>query len=403
MINRLITFSLFLFTFLCTGSAQELKELSHRLDSVVQAAKMLETSQMGLLVYDLDDDSVVYARDARQTLRPASTMKLITAITALDKLGAEYEYVTSLKTQRNATLRNGSKAPYETADSVKPTKTGDLYLVGAMDPLITEADLRTMADSLRRTGIDTIRGMIYADRSMKDSDMYGEGWCWDDDNAMLSALVLNRKDNMTERLRTIMLADSICVTGRTAAKRCPDDAVTIYEIRHSLRDVLVPMMKQSNNLYAESMFYHIGLTKGKPSTAKKAKAVEEKLLERICETSPIHRFADGSGLSLYNYVSAEIEVAFLRYAYSKEDIYNELIEALPVAGIDGTLKDRMKGTAAEGNVRAKTGTLSGVFSLAGYCVAGNGHRLAFAILNQGVMKGAYARGLQDRICIEMCK
>ncbi|MBQ9236673.1 MAG: D-alanyl-D-alanine carboxypeptidase/D-alanyl-D-alanine-endopeptidase [Prevotella sp.] len=391
MTNRLITYYFLLLTFLSTASAQEQQpdSLCLRVDSVVRAAKMLETSQMGMLIYDLDGDSVLYARDAKQTMRPASTMKLLTAITALDKLGADYEYKTEVK-----------------------CKDGDLFVIGAMDPLITEADLKMMADSLRAMGIDTIRGTIYADRSMKDSDLYGEGWCWDDDNPMLSPLVLNRKDNMVERLREILINDSIYLTGKVGVKKCPAEAETIYEIRYSLRDVLVPMMKQSNNLYAESMFYHIGLTRGRPSTAKKAKAVEEELLEKIVQEFkssivqggvPPHRFADGSGLSLYNYVSAEMEIAFLRYAYSKEDIYNELIEALPIAGIDGTLKDRMKGTAAEGNVRAKTGTLSGVFSLAGYCVAGNGHRLAFAILNQGVMKGAYARGLQDRICIEMCK
>ena len=356
---------------------------------------MLETSQMGLLVYDLDVDSVLYARDARQTLRPASTMKLLTAITALDKLGGEYEYKTNIK-----------RSLPEQGD------TEGLYLVGAMDPLISEADLKVMADSLRRMGIDTIRGMIYADRSMKEDDLYGEGWCWDDDNPMLSALVLNRKDDMAERLRDIFIRSGIHVAGGVASKECPNDAETIYEISHKLRDVLVPMMKQSNNLYAESVYYQTGLIHGKPSTAKKAKAVEEELLEKIVQEFkssivqggvPPHRFADGSGLSLYNYLSAEIEVAFLRYAYGKEHIYKELIEALPIAGVDGTLKDRMRGTCAEGNVRAKTGTLSGVFSLAGYCKAGNGHHLAFAIINQGVMKGAYARGLQDRICVELAR
>ena len=370
------------------------KDLKARLDSVVGEARILETSQMGLMVYDLDGDSVVYERDARQTMRPASTMKLLTAITALDKLGAEYEYVTPLKVGRNAT-------------------TGALYLVGAMDPLITEDDLRVMVDSLKTMGIDTVRGNIYMDHSMKDSDLYGEGWCWDDDNPMLSALVYNRKDDMGEHLRRYMMADSIYVTGRVARGRCPDDAETIYVIRHKLTDVLMPMMKQSNNLYAESAFYHIGLTKGKPSTAKKAKAVEETLLELIYAKTPslgragggvpIHRFADGSGLSLYNYVSAEMEVMLLRYAYRNDSIYDALREMLPIAAVDGTLKDRMRGTPAENNVRAKTGTLSGVYSLAGYCTAANGNKLAFAILNQGVMKAAPARALQDRICIELCR
>ncbi|MBQ2534198.1 MAG: D-alanyl-D-alanine carboxypeptidase, partial [Prevotella sp.] len=60
-------------------------------------------------------------------------------------------------------------------------------------------------------------------------------------------------------------------------------------------------------------------------------------------------------------------------------------------------------TQAAGNVRAKTGTVSGVSSLAGYCTTSGGRHLAFSIINQGVMKGSYAKALQDRLCVEMCK
>ena len=376
-------------------------DLRARLDSIVNGARILETSQMGLMVYDLDGDSVVYERDARQTMRPASTMKLFTAVTALDKLGTGYEYRTTLKAM-------GSSASLVQEGSIFQSSTRDLYLVGAMAPLITEDDLRMMVDSLKAMGIDTVMGNIYVDHSMKDSDLYGEGWCWDDDNPMLSALVYNRKDDMGEHLRRLMRAGGIYVTGRVLRGRCPDDAETIYVIRHKLTDVLVPMMKQSNNLYAESVFYHIGLTQGKPSTAKKARKVMEEILAQSSilnyqsSISP-HRFADGSGLSLYNYVSAEMEVMLLRYAYRNDSIYGALYGLLPIAAVDGTLKDRMGGTPAANNVRAKTGTLSAVYALAGYCTAANGNKLAFAILNQGVMKAAPARALQDKICVELCR
>jgi D-alanyl-D-alanine carboxypeptidase/D-alanyl-D-alanine-endopeptidase (penicillin-binding protein 4) len=163
------------------------------------------------------------------------------------------------------------------------------------------------------------------------------------------------------------------------------------------------MMKNSNNLYAESVFYQLGLMRGRPSTAKKACKAIEDVLRRAGREESIHRFADGSGLSLYNYVSADIEVAFLRYAFSDKDLYYKLYETLPIAAIDGTLKDRMNGTPAAGNVRAKTGTVSGVSSLAGYCTTSGGRHLAFSIINQGVMKGSYAKALQDRLCVEMCK
>jgi D-alanyl-D-alanine carboxypeptidase/D-alanyl-D-alanine-endopeptidase (penicillin-binding protein 4) len=74
------------------------------------------------------------------------------------------------------------------------------------------------------------------------------------------------------------------------------------------------------------------------------------------------------------------------------------MESLPIAGVDGTLKDRMRGTKAQGNVRAKTGTLTGISSLAGYCTTAQGHQLCFAIINQGVMRAATGKAFQDRVC-----
>lgn len=97
------------------------------------------------------------------------------------------------------------------------------------------------------------------------------------------------------------------------------------------------------------------------------------------------KIADGSGLSLYNYVSADLEVKLLRYAYQNNNVYLHLYPSLPVAGQDGTLKNRMRGTFTAGNVRAKTGTLTGISSLAGYCTAANGHQICFSIINQGLV------------------
>ena len=62
----------------------------------------------------------------------------------------------------------------------------------------------------------------------------------------------------------------------------------------------------------------------------------------------------------------------------------------------------MKGTWAEGNVQAKTGTVTGVSCLAGYCTAPNGHRLCFSVMNQGVLTISKARDFQDRLCMLMC-
>ena len=116
-----------------------------------------------------------------------------------------------------------------------------------------------------------------------------------------------------------------------------------------------------------------------------------------------YTIADGSGLSLYNYVTAEMIVRLLRYAYDNREIYDHLYPALPVAGVDGTLENRMTKGACRGNVHAKTGTVSGVSTLGGYCQAANGHTLCFAILNQGLVKASDGRAFQDQICDAICR
>ena len=360
------------------------------IDSIIATSHLLETSQLGMMVYDLTDDSVLYAHGERQTLRPASTMKILTAVTALDKLGGAYLYKTRLC--YTGTVR----------DSIR-TLEGHLYIIGGMDPRLGHDDLRSFAMAVKELGIDTIRGNVYADRTMKDADIAGEGWCWDDDNPVLSPLVYGRKDNLLARFATVLADAGIYLEGELLTKACPSDATELCVQTHTIEQILHRMMKESDNLYAESMFYQIGLTKGKPSTARKAKAVMEALMKKMRMDRRPHRFADGSGLSLYNYVSAEIEVAFLRYAYNNTDIYSNLLPALPVAAKSGTLEKRMTKTPAAGNVRAKTGTLTGISSLAGYCTTAGGHELCFAIINQGVMKSSAAKAFQDKVCAELCR
>ena len=76
---------------------------------------------------------------------------------------------------------------------------------------------------------------------------------------------------------------------------------------------------------------------------------------------------------------------------------------MPIAGIDGTLEHRMKKSKAYRKVHAKTGTVKGVSSLAGYAKASNGHLLAFVIINQNVMKARQARVFQDKVCEILCR
>ena len=359
-----------------------------RLDSLI-TDPLLERSQLGLMVYDLSADSVLYSYGGRQTLRPASTMKLLTSVTALDLLGSDYAYRTYL--YYKGTIAGG-------------VLTGDVWLVGGMDPLFDDQDMRIMAQTLQRIGVDSISGRIVRDVSFKEEALLGEGWCWDDDNPVLSPLLVSRKDDFADRFKEELEKCGVVVNAPITTDRLPKGVLLVYSRSHSLRDVLEPMMKESDNLYAESMFFQIAASVGKrPAEAVHARQLIKQVLSKAGVTGVPYRIADGSGLSLYNYVTPELMVRLLRYAYLKRDVMAVLYPALPVAGVDGTLKKRMKGGAAEGNVHAKTGTLSGISSLAGYCRAANQHLLAFCIINQGIMKNAEGRDFQDKVCEQLCR
>ena len=359
-----------------------------RLDSLISDT-LLRRTQLGLMVFDLAADSVLYSYGGQQTLRPASTMKLLTSVTALDLLGSRYDYRTSL---------------YYKGRMADGVLEGDVWLVGGMDPLFDDTDMRIMAETLHRVGIDSISGRIMKDVTFKEDMLLGEGWCWDDDNPQLTPLLISRKDEFAERFKEELEKCGVIVNAPISAGRLPKDALLVCSRSHPLSEVLVPMMKESDNLYAESMFFQIAAATGqRPAKAVHARQAVKSLLSKAGVRGIPYRIADGSGLSLYNYVTPELMVRLLRYAYLKRDVMAALYPALPVAGVDGTLKKRMKGSAAEGNVHAKTGTLTGISSLAGYCRAANQHLLAFCIINQGIMKNAEGRNFQDKVCEALCR
>ena len=360
-----------------------------RLEALLESS-MFETSTVGMMVYDLTADSVIFKHNERQLMRPASTLKMMVAVAALDRLGEDYGYETSL---------------LHTGEVEGGVLDGDIYCKGGFDPAFDNSDLTAFVDSIRRLGIDTIRGDIYADISMKDSDRLGEGWCWDDDNPVLSPLLISRKDEFTERLRDRLHRAGIETTGGIRTGRTPRGARSLCVIRRRLADILPRMMKKSDNLFSESVFYHLAASAGAstPATARQGRRMMNRLIEKLGHKPSKYYIADGSGLSLYNYVSPELEVAFLRYAYGKDKVYVPLYASMPIAGVDGTLDDRMRRGHAHGNVHAKTGTVTGVSALAGYCTAANGHTLCFSIINMGIRHSSSGRRFQDRVCEALCR
>ena len=391
-----VLFATLLMLMLSIGAvAQWGPTLTHNIDSLL-GHPMFQRTQVAVYVYDLDADTVVYDRGSRQLMRPASVMKVLTSTAALHNLGADHPFITTLS--YSGTIERDTLLP----DSVEQHNVlhGDLYLRGGFDPLFGPDDMKAFIQSLREQDIRRIDGTVYADLSFKDTLKWGQGWCWDDKATTLTPLLYNAKDIFMTRFMQSLDADSIVRPAnyrRLTQGGLERDTVTLCSRIHTISQMIGRMMKESDNLFAESLFYQLG------RSGRKAAEQEYGLIRELDLNPDDYTVADGSGLSLYNYLTPQVVVRLLRHVWNTPRLLNVLYPSLPIAGYDGTLKKRMKGTAAEGNVRAKTGTLSKVSTLAGYATTSSGSHLAFCIFNQGVLNSQEGRDFQDRVCQQLVK
>lgn len=359
-----------------------------RLDSLVQDA-IFQRTQLGLYVYDLTADSALYGHNVRQLMRPASNQKVVTAVVALAQLGTDFQYRTSL-------YMDG-----QVCDSVLH---GNLYVRAGFDPRFGRDDLGAFMQALVDSGIRRVEGDVLFDVSLKDTLRWGWGWCWDDDNPVLTPLLYKGKDAFAPAMREALQENGIQLAGCMRRGRLSQDARRIATRTHTVDEVLLRLMKDSDNLYAESLFYQIGAQGGTPFAGRKqAVRYFDDFIRQLGLVPAHYQIADGSGLSLYNYLTPELLVAVLRYAWTHNEIYLHLLPSLPVAGEDGTLRKRMRHGSAHGTVFAKTGTVEGVSTLSGYATAPNGHLLCFSVMNQGIRRTSTGRNFQDKVCEALTK
>ena len=179
---------------------------------------------------------------------------------------------------------------------------------------------------------------------------------------------------------------------------------TLVEYRSPpLGTLATTMMKLSQNLYAETLLKTLGASEGTPTAAGGIAAVRAVLAG--WGVSPLgYVQVDGSGLSRYDYATADTFVTVLSHIDRDQRLGDAFRATLPIAGRDGTLEDRMKGTPAEGNARAKTGSMSNARALAGYVSTADGEPLVFAIMsnNFGVTPDVVDRAF-DAIVVRLAQ
>jgi D-alanyl-D-alanine carboxypeptidase/D-alanyl-D-alanine-endopeptidase (penicillin-binding protein 4) len=441
---------------------------AERAEKLVQAAPV-DKGEWGLLVVDAVTGETLYEKNADKYFVPASNMKLLTTALALDTLGADYRFRTTIET--NGTPATDGKL------------IGNLILVGRGDPNLSnrkfpfdtkeefdgppEKALAELADLVVARGVKEVTGDIVGDDSYFPRERYPDGWEIDDMvweyGAAISAIVVDdntvsltltpgekagdvvqtgvepatqefviqnevvtigAKEKGDLRLtrepgaNTVVLSGTlpassaprklvlaiqepaehaaalltrllaergVKVDGTSRAQHEPDSAEatrTVLAEHHSIRlgDAVRLVNKISQNLHTEVLLRTAARQSGRWSDPEDLWKFPKEFYAKagIREDDVVQ--TDGSGLSRHDLVTPRAFVTLLQYA-EKQKWFPEYYASLPIAGLDGTLNERMKESSIAGKIHAKTGTVSHVRTLSGFAETTGGRRLIFSFLS----------------------
>jgi D-alanyl-D-alanine carboxypeptidase/D-alanyl-D-alanine-endopeptidase (penicillin-binding protein 4) len=347
----------------------------------------------GAYVVDLRTGQPIYARRENLALTPASNEKLFVTASALLRFGPE------------GTLETSARSIGQV--DAEGVLRGDLYLVGGGDPTLGDTGLELLAEQLAGAGIFRIGGAVIGDESLFDTLRGGPDSAFRPDGDLggwLSALSWRHgragskgpAATAAARLGALLKAEGVTYDRRPRAGSGPAVAVEAPPLATvespPMRDLAAAVNGPSENFYAEMLVKALGARFGGGGTTTGGLGV----VRRDLAAFGIHpRLADGSGLSRANRATARQLVRLLE-RMNAQAISSSWQASLPVAGVSGTLRKRMRGTAAAGRCRAKTGTLIGVSALSGYCTTTGGVPVAFALLENRVCNWC-AKKIEDRM------
>lgn len=366
-------------------------------------------SASGLLVVEAESGAVVCAGAPGRQRSLASNMKLFTTSTALSRLGPETRIPTKVfrdgKVDANGILH------------------GSLYLQGGGDPTLGTpnfydsylaglgTNLFALTPQIKAAGITRITGRLYADATIFDNlrGVADSGYATSSYIGPLSGLAFNSgfKGSTSSsgfasdpaKLAASKLARSLRGAGvnvptQVALRATPPSAERVAMVRSpTLNRIVNTTDVWSDNFFAEMLIKLLGARLGGAGTTAAGANVVEAFAGS--HGSGVHA-VDGSGLTRSNRASPR-QIVSLLLAMRKDPVGEDFIQDLALTGKEGTVADRMHGTAAYGRCRTKTGTLTGVSNLSGYCFNKSGKTMVFSVLMSSVSNLTLAHLDQDRI------
>ncbi len=372
--------------------------IAERMEKRIRQAVRIDTSLMAVSVYDLERNCDVFHYHNRQLLPPASCTKLPTAIMAMKYMGVSHSYESRILT--SGTVCGNSLE-------------GDLVFDMDDDPLIESFD--EFLNAVKERGINEIHGDILLRLARKDTlRQHHTAKPWDISYSEVPLLMKGEKHVVRTLAR--LMSDNGITHGNVRAADCATSGCTsLYSLRHSLKDVITPMLVNSSNVKAECVLHHTLRHISAPSMREVA-AYDKTLQDSVYTDFIVSQMGytdiegfvvnDGSGLSPDNRLTSDFFVNLMAYAFRNDSIRSMLIdEALATPQHPtryGSLYGRMRKPEFEGRIFCKTGTLTtiGVSSLTGYALNENGRWFAFSIIN-GNSPVAESRIFQDEVCADL--
>jgi len=391
MARRRLPLALLVALLLAAPAGAGTSPLAKRL-AVALAVPHVSQARTGALAFDLQTGETLFSEHEALSLAPASNEKLAVTYAALIGLGAAYRIETDVVGRGQ---RNG------------PVWQGSLLLVGHGDPTLTSADLAVLARQVRTAGIVRVTGAVFGDESFFDARRTVAGWrasYYINESPPLSALTVDRssyRGRISRRpalsaalgFRDALRRAGVAVAGAGIGVEHGDEVPLAAVDSAPLSEIVRYMDRASDNFTAELLLKQVGAINGLAGTSLAGAAYVRSVLAEAGVPLAGVRIVDGSGLSLLDRLTARALAALLRAAWADGEVRPVLLAALPVAGISGTLSDRMRRPPARGNVRAKTGTTWEASALSGFVKS----RYVFSVLQNGYPVSSYwARRAQDR-------
>jgi len=439
-------------------------QLTENINAIADRPQFIR-ARWGILVQQLNSPKTLYSRDAEKYFIPASNVKLFTSAAALQQLGADFRFHTSV---------------YQNGDGV-------LVVLGKGDPSLTDVQLKLLAQQLKQKGVTKIKQLI-ADDSYFQGNMVNPSWEWEDIQsdygAPISSFILNENtfslklvpsslgevaqviwDDQDEAKKWQIINQVVTVAsdqptyidiinisrdlsgtvlrvkGQIGVKSSPyllNLPITepnnhfLYHLRTALlsanlslakvgvvnggkyqteiatiespplAELLTYMNLNSDNLYAESLLRTLSKKKVDSldqNSDQVGLEVVKDSLSQLGVDPKSYVLVDGSGLSRHDLVSPQALVEILQ-AMAKTPNASIYQGSLPVAGKSGTLANRFRNSSAQGIVQAKTGSMTGVFSLSGYIEPPNYQPLVFSIIvNESDQSGTVIKQAIDEIVV----